>query len=72
MPVELLFVLALVVGYSRPVVVLVMFPLLLIYGGMWALLPLAVAVAGLVHRDNSQIRKMRRHAESEYRAGYES
>src|SRR6185503_12757879 len=45
MPVELLFVLALVVGYSRPLLVLVMFPLLLIYGGMWALLPLAVAVA---------------------------
>jgi hypothetical protein len=72
MPVELLFVVALLVGYSRPVVVLVLFPLLLIYGGMWALAPLAVAIVGIVHRDNSRTMKIRRRTEPEYRAGYES
>ena len=38
MPVPLLFVVALLVGYFRPVLILVMFPFLLLYGGMWALL----------------------------------
>jgi hypothetical protein len=72
MPVELLFVVALLVGYSRPVFVLVLFPLLLIYGGMWALGPLAIAIVGLVVRDESRTLKRRRRTEPEYRAGYES
>ena len=72
MPVELLFVVALLVGYSRPVFVLVLFPLLLIYGGVWALGPLAVALIGLVTRDENRLLKRRRRTEPEYRAGYES
>ena len=72
MPVELLFVVALLVGYSRPVFVLVLFPLLLIYGGVWALAPLAIALVGLVIRDETRMPRRRRRTEPEYRAAYES
>ena len=72
MPVELLYVLALVVGYFSPVIVLVLFPLLLIYGGIWALGPLAIAILGIVNRAESRTRRMWRRTEPEYRAGYES
>lgn len=72
MPVELLFVVAFLVGYFRPVFVLVIFPLLLIYGGMWALGPLAFALAGLVNRGDGRSPRTRRRTEPEYQAGYES
>ena len=73
MPVQLLFVVALLVGYFRPVLILVMFPFLLLYGGMWALGPLLVAIFGLVNnRDGSAATAHRRRTEPEYKAGYES
>jgi hypothetical protein len=71
MPVELLFVVALLVGYSRPLFIIVMFPLLLVYGGVWALGPLVVAIVGLMNRNGSGTPRMRRRTEPEYRAGYE-
>ena len=73
MPVQLLFVVALLVGYFRPVLILVMFPFLLLYGGMWALGPLVVAIFGLVNnREGRAAAARRRSAEPEYKAGYES
>jgi hypothetical protein len=73
MPVQLLFVAALLVGYSRPVLILVMFPFLLLYGGVWALVPLFVAMVGLVNnRDGRRTEHRRRRIEPEYKAGYES
>ena len=73
MPVQLLFVVALLVGYFRPVLILVMFPFLLLYGGMWALGPLVVAIFGLVNnREGSAAAARRRRTEPEYKAGYES
>ena len=72
MPVQLLFVVALLVGYFRPVFIIAMFPLLLLYGGFWALGPLLVAIVGLVKRDNRETPKMRRRTEPEYPAGYQS
>ena len=73
MPVQLLFVVALLVGYFRPVLILVMFPFLLLYGGMWALGPLVVAIFGLVNnREGRASASDRRRTEHEYKAGYES
>jgi hypothetical protein len=73
MPVQLLFVAALLVGYFRPVFILVMFPFLVLYGGVWALAPLIVAIVGLVNsRDGGGTASRRRRSEPEYQAGYES
>jgi hypothetical protein len=72
MPVQLLFAAALLVGYFRPVVILALFPFLLLYGGFWALLPLLVAVIGLVNnRSESGTVARRAHAVPEYKAGYQ-
>jgi len=73
MPVQLLFVLALLAGYLRPMLILVMFPFLLLYDGMWALAPLLAAIFGLVNsRDGNTATARRRRTEPEYKAGYES
>jgi hypothetical protein len=73
MPMQLLFVTALLVAYSRPVLILVMFPFLLLYCGAWALAPLIVAIVGLVNsRDAGGTSSRRRRSEPEYQAGYES
>jgi hypothetical protein len=71
--VPLLFAVALLVGYRWPVVILVMFPFLLLSGGVWALAPLLIAVIGLVNKrsDHATVRSRPR-AEPEYKAGYES
>ena len=70
---QLLFVVALLVGYFRPVLILVMFPFLLLYGGMWALGPLIVAIVGLVNnRESGAAAGRRPRTEPEYKAGYES
>ena len=46
---------------------------LLLYGGMWALGPLVVAIFGLVNnREGSAAAARRRRTEPEYKAGYES
>jgi hypothetical protein len=72
MPVQLLFVVALLVGYFRPVLILVMFPFLLLYGGMWALGPLLVAIVGLVNsRAEAAAVARRQPIDSGYKAGYE-
>jgi hypothetical protein len=72
MPVQLLFAVALLVGYFRPVLVLVMFPFLLLYGGVWALFPLIVAIVGLVNnRDGRGTTTRRQRTEPEYPAGYQ-
>ena len=72
MTVPLLFAAALLVGYFRPVVILVLFPILLLYGGVWALAPLLVAVIGLVNNRTDEGRPvMHRPLESGYKAGYE-
>ena len=72
MTVPLLFVAALLVGYFRPVVILVLFPILLLYGGVWALGPLLVAVIGLAsNRADGGSVSRRQPIESEYKAGYQ-
>jgi hypothetical protein len=71
--VPLLFVVALLVGYRWPVIILVMFPLLVLYGGVWALAPLLIAVIGLVNtRSGNQTVRRQPRTEPEYKAGYES
>jgi ABC-type protease/lipase transport system fused ATPase/permease subunit len=71
--VPLLFVVALLVGYVWPVFILVMFPFLLLYGGVWALAPLLIAVIALVNKRAEKGTTQRRtRTEPEYKAGYES
>jgi hypothetical protein len=73
MVVYLLFAVALIVGYSRPVFILAAFPILLLYGGYWAFGPLLLAVFALMsNRADGGTRKVRRPAEPEYKPGYEN
>jgi len=55
-----MFVVALLVGYFRPVLILVMFPFLLLYGGMWALGPLPAALAADVERTGARLERSTR------------
>ncbi len=48
MALYVLFAVALIAGYLRPMFTLVLFPILLLYGGYWAFGPLLLAVLVLM------------------------
>ena len=45
-----LFAVAFIAGYLRPMFTLVLFPILLLYGGYWAFGPLLVAIFVLMDK----------------------